>query len=198
MWGRRSSTRPQSLRYTVAGAVLLAATLMAVSCTPYPMYGTRARDRDQLPPQQADSGSAWEPGAVDQPSTVDTRLFRRVVDEYLGTPYKRGGSDRYGIDCSNLVAVLYREYSGTRVPASTRGLYELPRVVSAGNLAVGDLLFFRFGTRVPSHVGVYIGEGRFVHASETDGVVISALDDEPYRDAFAGARRVLSDRRGRN
>jgi cell wall-associated NlpC family hydrolase len=77
------------------------------------------------------------------------------------------------------------------LPENTRGLFRLPDVVEDDNLQVGDLVFFNFAeTRSPSHVGVYLGDSRFVHASETTGVVISSLEDSVYRSAYRGARRV--------
>ncbi|MBI3871953.1 MAG: C40 family peptidase, partial [candidate division Zixibacteria bacterium] len=77
-----------------------------------------------------------------QATTIDERLFKRVVEGYLGVPYARGGSDSAGMDCSNLVSVLFRDYSGTSLPPSTRALWHLPREVSREELAVGDLVFF--------------------------------------------------------
>jgi cell wall-associated NlpC family hydrolase len=171
-------------------ALILGFSLAFASCSPYPIYNTSPTRGDK--PGTAGDSRAPRAEPVDQPSSVDPQVFTRVVDEYLGSPYKRGGNDRYGIDCSNLVSVVYRDYSGTRVPSSTRGLYQLPHVISPENLAVGDLVFFSFGPGSPSHVGLYMGERRFVHASETEGVIVSSLDDPPYRGALVGARRVLS------
>jgi cell wall-associated NlpC family hydrolase len=189
-------------RALFTAALLSGFVVVCTSCSPYPIYNTSPTRGDK---PEAATGSSGETTAdaesnpratgdqpVDQPSAVDPRVFTRIVEAYLGSPYKRGGNDRYGIDCSNLVSVIYREYSGTRVPSSTRGLYHLPHTVLPEDLVVGDLVFFDLGARSPSHVGVYMGEGKFAHASETEGVVISSLDAPPYRNAFVGARRVLS------
>jgi lipoprotein Spr len=124
-------------------------------------------------------------------TTIDEKLLRRVVETYLGTPYRRGGDNLRGIDCSNLVHAIYRDYDGTDIPDNTRRLFRLPDAIVESDLQVGDLVFFSFaGTRSPSHVGVYLGKNEFVHASETAGVVISSLDEAVYRDAYSGARRV--------
>ena len=130
-------------------------------------------------------------GAAASETTIDPRLFTRIVETYLGTPYKRGGDNLRGIDCSNLVCSIYRDYDGTKLPESTRGLYRLPDAVEDDDLQIGDLMFFNFAeTRSPSHVGVYLGDNRFVHTSETKGVVISSMSDDVYRSAYRGARRV--------
>jgi len=189
---------------SLSTAVILGLAIVSASCSPYPIYNTSPTRGERPAHGPVDSSLAKNGVAeddlpatrtaapVDQGSSVDPQVFAHVVQEYIGSPYKRGGDDRYGIDCSNLVSVVYRDYSGTRVPSSTRGLYHLPHAISPENLAVGDLVFFSFGSGSPSHVGLYMGERRFVHASETEGVIISSLDDPPYRDAFVGARRVLS------
>ncbi|MEW5701143.1 MAG: C40 family peptidase [Candidatus Zixiibacteriota bacterium] len=192
-------TRPSQTRrrrgVLYHAAVTGALAALSLSCSPYPIYNTSPSRGDQ--PAAASTDDATNTDADDMPAVadsraVDPRVFARVAERYVGSPYKRGGSDRYGIDCSNLVSVVYREYSGTRVPSSTRGLYHLPRIVTPENLAVGDLVFFDLGSRAPSHVGLYMGERRFLHASETEGVIITSLDAPPYRDAYVGARRVLS------
>lgn len=198
----RVTERLQRRRMLSAAVSLVGLAMLGSSCSPYPIYNTSPTKGDR---SEARTGSSEENASdaagtdgetraerIDQPAAIDPRIFARVVEAYLGSPYKRGGRDRYGIDCSNLVSVVYREYSGTRVPSSTRGLYQLPHAVAAENLIVGDLVFFDLGGRSPSHVGVYMGDHRFAHASETEGVVISSLDEPPYRDAFVGARRVLS------
>jgi cell wall-associated NlpC family hydrolase len=139
---------------------------------------TSAQDRK-------DNERPWErPG-------VDPAIFSRVVDLYVGLPYKKGGDDEKGFDCSHLVKAVYLDYSGTRLPASTRALYQLPEDVTREELVVGDLVFFSFDDITISHVGIYMGGGRFMHASESRGVIMSSLSDPDFRDAYKGARRVL-------
>lgn len=202
-------------------SIKLAATavslLAALSCSPYPVYnasGTASREA-RVEAEEDDSNPAdhepatgdserrpgiesrrvqserAERGVIAAGTTIDPRLFKRIVETYIGTPYKRGGDNLRGIDCSNLVASIYRDYDGTKLPESTRGLYRLPDVIEDDDLQIGDLLFFKFAeTRSPSHVGIYLGNKNFVHSSETNGVVISSFDDNVYRSAYRGARRV--------
>jgi len=110
----------------------------------------------------------------------------------MGTPYRYGGTGRAGLDCSGLVAVVFRELNRARVPRSTRRLKRLGRVVPAREARAGDLVFFC--TAAPgrvNHVGICIGDGRFVHASSSKGVVHAALDQEYFRKRLAYVRRLF-------
>jgi cell wall-associated NlpC family hydrolase len=189
--------------FTVIIFTLFAASLLFSGCSPYPMYTATPHPQSQIvqhdPSNEADPDPGWttetrsrdEESAEDDRMPVQPTIFSRVVEDYLGVPYALGGGSADGIDCSNLVRVLYRDYDGTRLPASTSRLYNLPNSVLRDELAVGDLVFFTFGgSSDVSHVGVYLGDGRFVHASESRGVIISSLKDAAYKDRYAGARRV--------
>lgn len=111
----------------------------------------------------------------------------------LGAPYRRGAADpRRGFDCSSLVRWAYRPL-GLELPLSAAGQVGVGTDVRREELAPGDLVFFRNTyKRGISHVGIYLGENRFVHAaSRRRGVVISSLEAPYYRQRFAGARRLL-------
>lgn len=199
-------------RNKIALSAAFVALLVLMGCTPYPVYNnstTRQADRAEIDAEaEEDSNPADHEPAVEsreiepeqdevavvaRATSIDPRLFRRVVDTYLGTPYKRGGNNLRGIDCSNLVSSIYRDYDGTKLPESTRGLLRLSDVIELDDLQLGDLVFFKFAeTRSPSHVGVYLGDRNFIHASETNGVVISSIEESAYRSAYYGARRVAS------
>jgi hypothetical protein len=121
----------------------------------------------------------------------------RAARGYLGVPYVTGGDSRSGLDCSGLVSAVFRETADLDLP---RGVETLYRVGGAPPSLVhlGDLLFFdtvHEGTpRTPTHVGVYIGGDRFVHAASEGpktGVIVSALTMPYYHDRFLGARRVI-------
>lgn len=122
----------------------------------------------------------------------DSRLLR-VVDRYLGVPYKWGGTTREGMDCSAFARAIYRETYGIELPRTSRQMFRLGHhVATQRRLEPGDLVFFKdtFAGPGVSHVGVYVGEGRFAHASSSKGGTITALDGPYFRQRYAGARRI--------
>ena len=134
------------------------------------------------------SGSADAQGTV---TIIDTERMGSIIEGYLGTKYRRGGYGRLGIDCSGLVYVVYRDFANLHLPPNTKKLFNRLSRVDKRELAYGDLVFFSFNGDYVSHVGIYIGDNKFVHASESRGVIISSLSERYYRDTFVGARRVL-------
>ena len=112
----------------------------------------------------------------------------RLALSYLGRPYQWSGIGRRGFDCSGLVVRVFGAL-GISVPHSSSDQYRAGRAVPAAALGPGDLVFFHTYTRGPSHVGIYLGARRFIHASVSRGVIVSSLDDPYYRRRFLGARR---------
>jgi cell wall-associated NlpC family hydrolase len=107
----------------------------------------------------------------------------------IGTPYRYGGSGPDAFDCSGLVAYAYRQ-AGVALPRTAAQQYALARPVPRAELRPGDLVFFRWSGREVSHVGIYAGDGQFVHAPQTGGQVRTEnLDDEWYRERYVGAGR---------
>jgi murein DD-endopeptidase len=111
---------------------------------------------------------------------------------YVGVPYRFGGADpKKGFDCSGLVSYVHG-LDGIAVPRTAAAQYAGARRVSEANLQPGDLVFFgvKPGSRAVTHVGIYTGQRRFVHAPQTGrNVGVSSLDDEYYRARFAGSGR---------
>jgi cell wall-associated NlpC family hydrolase len=113
----------------------------------------------------------------------------------VGTPYRYGGNTQAGgFDCSGLVDFVFLDAAGLRLPRSTRELIELDAPsVRRGNLQPGDLLFFNPDGGKTSHIGIYVGEGRFVHAPSAGGTVrLDFLDTDYWTRAYVGAKRVLN------
>jgi cell wall-associated NlpC family hydrolase len=112
----------------------------------------------------------------------------------VGTPYRWGGNTPdSGFDCSGLISYVYRDMLDLRLPRSSSELARLqgPKI-NQDRLAPGDLVFFGSGGNV-SHVGIYVGEGRFVHAPSSGGSVrLDHLDGSYWRDHYTGARRVVN------
>ncbi len=118
--------------------------------------------------------------------------LEQAVKRYLGVPYRLGGESAAGMDCSGLVVRVYRDIVKMRLPHQSASLYNFGDPVSLRALDKGDLVFFREGAgTVPSHVGIYIGRGRFVHASISRGVIQSRLSETYYKNRYIGARRLI-------
>ena len=120
-------------------------------------------------------------------------LFRALG--LVGTPYRWGGNTPdSGFDCSGLIGFVFRDAAGISLPRTTRELIVMRgQDVSEQNLQTGDLLFFATGggSQV-SHAGIYVGEGRFVHAPQTGGTVkLDTLSKAYWQNAYLSAKRVL-------
>jgi cell wall-associated NlpC family hydrolase len=112
----------------------------------------------------------------------------------VGSPYRPGGtSPETGLDCSGFVGHVFRQTTGIRLPRDSRGMSETTRPLTQAELQPGDLVFFNTLNRAFSHVGIFLGDDRFVHAasSRTGTVMVSNLGDRYWRERFDGARRVV-------
>jgi hypothetical protein len=117
------------------------------------------------------------------------KLFA-FIDDWFGTPYHFGGSSKDGIDCSAFTGSLMTTVFGIGLPRMAKEQYNVCEHVQKNNLAEGDLVFFHTTRKGISHVGVYLGNNKFVHASLNYGVTISDLTDAYYARAFRGGGRV--------
>lgn len=119
------------------------------------------------------------------------RSLVRTALNYRGAPYRRGGSSSRGFDCSGLMCAVFRAH-GISLPRTSKAMSKIGRPVGKSELQFGDLLFFNTNGRGVSHVGMYIGNDQFVHASTwSRGVLVSSLSQSYYRQRFVGARRIL-------
>jgi cell wall-associated NlpC family hydrolase len=128
--------------------------------------------------------------------TVDLRDAALVKDilyaqfhEWKGTPYQLSGLSKNGIDCSGFVHVTFRSRLGVTLPRSSELQAELGIDIDKDELRAGDLVFFKTGKKL-KHVGVYLEEGRFLHASTKLGVIISGLDESYWKSAYWKAKRL--------
>ncbi|MGY1459642.1 MULTISPECIES: C40 family peptidase [unclassified Luteimonas] len=202
---RRTAPRAHSILFTIllsfAAAPVLAAPLAADSAdqmlggsTSLALVGSLlAPDRDML--SAADVNQLIEAGApasdaTEPPSRIQA-LLRRAKG-LLGTPYRWGGtSPDSGFDCSGLVNYVFRTALGIELPRVSREMASNGEKVDRAALIAGDLVFFgRRGKRV-DHVGIYVGDGQFVHAPRTGrDVTVSRLDTGYWAGRFLQARRV--------
>ncbi|OAN13366.1 hypothetical protein A3K86_15775 [Photobacterium jeanii] len=115
--------------------------------------------------------------------------FVNVYQEWKGTPYRLGGTTKRGIDCSAFVQVGYADVYQTMLPRTTSELAKVGQWVSRNKARYGDLVFFKTGYRT-RHVGIYIGNDEFLHASTSQGVIVSRLDNPYWRRTFWQIRRM--------
>ncbi|MDR2371287.1 MAG: C40 family peptidase [Treponema sp.] len=118
-----------------------------------------------------------------------------AAEKYHGTRYRYGGIDGQGFDCSGFVYRSFKDALSVSVPRTTGGLYNWAEKISDGELQAGDLLFFKTGAAgTISHVGIYTGNNRFIHAASAGpktGVIYSELNEAYWRRTYAGAGRAL-------
>ena len=122
-------------------------------------------------------------------ATSNMKLFNFVYD-WIGTPYRFGGNTRRGIDCSAFTKELYSQVFNMDIERSSRDIFSMVSPVRREDLKEGDLVFFKIHSRRISHVGIYLGNNRFAHAS-IKGVAISSLDDDYYKRYFYRGGRML-------
>ena len=171
---KRRLSNPALMR---AGAAL-ALALVATACAPFkPGVPADPVAREALPAAQQGLGAV---------------LAQRAMDQ-VGVPYRYGGADpQRGFDCSGLVSYVHG-LEGVSVPRTAAAQFAAARRVEVADLRAGDLVFYRLvpGSRAVTHVGIYTGQGRFVHAPQTGRLVGTASVDDPYyRERFAGAGRL--------
>lgn len=125
-------------------------------------------------------------------ATSNVKLYQFVYD-WLGTPYRLGGNTERGIDCSGFAYQLYDKVFNTVIGNNSRNIFSMVNPVNKEELKEGDLVFFKIKSSSISHVGVYLGDDKFAHASSSRGVMISNLN-EPYwkRYYYKGGRLLES------
>jgi cell wall-associated NlpC family hydrolase len=111
------------------------------------------------------------------------------IDEWYGTRYRMGGTSKSGIDCSAFVQAVYLAAFAVNVPRTARDQFKYARIISATELKEGDLVFFNTTGGI-SHVGIYLQNNKFVHASSTNGVKISDMFEPYYLKRYKGAGRI--------
>jgi cell wall-associated NlpC family hydrolase len=126
------------------------------------------------------------------PAGLDRDRLLLGVISYLGAPYEYGGNTKEGIDCSGFTLKVYESGAATMLPRSARDQFAAGSAVAMSNLEFGDLVFFNTTGQRPSHVGIYIEDDVFAHASVSKGVTFSSLESTYYRKRFVGARRIVT------
>lgn len=121
---------------------------------------------------------------------LPSKVLLENVDEWYGVHYRTGGNTKTGVDCSGLTVAVYAAVYGIALPRVSRDQYRISRKISTTELQEGDLVFFNTRGSGVSHVGVYLGNNKFIHASVSRGVMVSGLFEPYYLQRFIGAGRI--------
>jgi cell wall-associated NlpC family hydrolase len=124
-------------------------------------------------------------------SNLDQAKMMREISKMMGVSYKLGGQDEQGIDCSAYTMIVYKNSIGKLLPRSSGDQFTTGIPVTFEDLKFGDLVFFNTTGEVASHVGIYLGDNLFAHASVSLGVTISSLESFYYKQRYEGARRIV-------
>jgi len=156
-------------------------------CTPYPRYRSGSLESDSRRPDQNRNRRTSQ----NQPGTRDLNEMGRIIQGYLGTPYRGRSHSEKGLDCSEFVQRVYDEFGNIQLPRTAEKQFQVGYAVRKSQLRYGDLVFFNTGRSSPSHVGIYVGYSEFAHASSSSGVIISSLKEKYWSRRYLGARRIL-------
>lgn len=160
--------------HTLACAVFITLCTQLVGCGGFPVQPQVQKEGGVRPESAAGSGAE----------------ALRVAQQMLGVPYRNGGAGPAGFDCSGLVAYSYAQ-TGVALPRTAREQYAHTRPVSIDELRPGDLVFFRLKSSTVSHVGIYQGTRKFIHAPATGkAVMIASLDNRYWRERWVRGGRI--------
>jgi len=124
---------------------------------------------------------------------LSNRDLYKFIESWWGTPYRMGGSTQKGVDCSAFTQTLVSVIYGLQIPRTASEQKAFSAVVDEDKLREGDLVFFNTRGRGVSHVGIYLLDNQFVHASTSGGVMISNLNDNYWHKRFINAGRVVDE-----
>ncbi len=123
---------------------------------------------------------------------LDQSKMMREISKFMGVPYVLGGAGPDGMDCSGYTMTVYKNSIGKLLPRSSAEQSKLGKAVELSDLKFGDLIFFNTNGESASHVGIYLGDDLFAHASVSFGVTISSLQSSYFSKRFETARRIVN------
>ena len=123
-------------------------------------------------------------------SDIKNEKLYQFINDWYGVPYKYAGKDKNGIDCSGLASTLYLQVYKKIISSSTKALVDEVKKIKESDLKEGDLVFFKtFGNTI-SHVGVYLQNNKFIHASTKKGVMISDMNEPYFQKTYVSSGRL--------
>lgn len=121
---------------------------------------------------------------------MSNQLLISTIADWMGVPYKYGGNDKKGVDCSGFINYVFPAVYQLKVPRVTAQIERQAEPVPRKNLREGDLVFFKINTKEVGHAGIYLFDDYFVHASTSRGVMISRLEETYWNKYFVGGGRI--------
>ncbi len=125
------------------------------------------------------------------PTTSENIKLGLVMQSYLGKPYKGKSKYEEGLDCSHFTRSVFKRYNRSTLPQTAALQYAGGKEIHFRHIRYGDLIFFKTDKKKVSHVGIYVGDRQFIHASTSRGVIVSHLDEKYWAKRYVGARRYL-------
>ncbi len=190
--------------YKIIFLIVIATVLSCQSPQPVARYNPKSSSKNARTSETKSNSKSSDDKKENSSENSQTKPFSRfnigeapadvlmsAINNWIGTPYRYGGMSKAGIDCSGFTTVIFSEVYGIQLPRRAKEQFLLGRGVDKDNLKQGDLVFFQLPrTRSVSHVGIYISDGNFSHASTSSGVMISNLKEEYWVKLYRGAKRI--------
>ncbi len=127
----------------------------------------------------------------DSPTTSENIRLGLILQSYLGKPYKGKSKYEPGLDCSHFTRSVFQKYNKIVLPRTAAEQYTQGKEIHFNHLRYGDMVFFKTDRKKISHVGVYVGDRRFIHVSTSRGVIVSHMNEKYWSERYVGARRIL-------
>ncbi len=124
--------------------------------------------------------------------SLPSKSLLEAVDEWYGVRYRTGGRSKKGVDCSGFTVEVYSALYGMEIPRVSKEQYRVSEKLSTTELEEGDLVFFNTNGRGVSHVGIYLGHNKFIHASVSRGIMVNDLFESYYLKRYIGGGRITT------